>query len=370
MKPIWRTISIARMELRNRRVGALRRPDAAARRPYPGWRDSESGSGKLAGWSLILAFVTSVNALANPGPTIREYYGACDASAMAMVGPDHFVVADDEDNVLRVYRLREGGPPVQTANMTRFLLVDPKSPEADFEAAARLGERVYWVSSHGPNKRGRTRISRHQFFATTTTETNGVMRIDPVGRPYAHLLRDLDADPRLKRFQLARAAMRPPKSGGGLSIEGMAPTPEGALLLGFRNPIPAGRALIVPLLNPDQLIAGESARFGDPRLLDLGGLGVRGMTWLGDRYLIIAGSHDGGGTSVLYDWFGGDDQPRLFPEVAFDGLNPEAIESFDNDAGPFLFVISDDGTFKIDCLDCKELKDASRKRFRAVEIPL
>jgi len=320
-------------------------------------------------FSGLLALFTAGTALANPGTEIREYHGACDASAIAMVGEDHFVVADDEDNVLRVYPLREGGPPVLTANLSRFLLVDPKSPEADFEAAARIGERVYWVSSHGPNKRGRTRVSRHQFFATNATETNGVIRIDPVGRPYAHLLRDLDADPRLKRFQLARAATRPPKSGGGLSIEGMAPTPDGALLLGFRNPIPQGRALIVPLLNPERVIAGESARFGDPRLLDLGGLGIRGMMWIGDRYLIIAGSHDGAGESLLYDWKGGDDQPQLFLEMSFAGLNPEAIESFDDGAGPRLLVVSDDGTFKIDCLDCKDLKDASRKRFRAVEIP-
>ena len=48
-----------------------------------------------------------------------------------------------------------------------------------------------------------------------------------------------------------------------MNIEGLCPTPEGELLIGFRNPIPGERALIVPLKNPGELIEGKPARFGD-----------------------------------------------------------------------------------------------------------
>ena len=62
---------------------------------------------------------------------------------------------------------------------------------------------------------------------------------------------------------------------GGFNIEGLASTPEGALLIGLRNPLRHGRALLVPLLNPDEVIEGGRARFGAPVELDLQQRGIR-----------------------------------------------------------------------------------------------
>ena len=44
------------------------------------------------------------------------------------------------------------------------------------------------------------------------------------------------------------------------------------LLIGFRNPIPAGKALMVSLINPDKLITKGSADLGDPIVLYFGGM--------------------------------------------------------------------------------------------------
>jgi hypothetical protein len=296
--------------------------------------------------------------------------GMCDASAVALVGTEHFVVADDEDNILRVYSRPRGGAPVQTLNLDSFLRVDPKEPEADIEGAATLGDRVYWVTSHGRNKNGKSRSSRHRIFATTITAGPDGVVIQPVGVPYRSLLTDLLRDPRLRPFHLAAASRLAPKSPNALNIEGLCATPEGTLLLGFRNPNPNQRALLVPLLNPAELVAGKPARFGAPILLDLGGRGIRSMTHSGQRYYIVAGSFDGTGTSVLYEWEGGAAAPRLLQRPALAGMNPEAIEWLTENGRERLFVVSDDGTRKIGNQDCKDVEDPNLKYFRGITIEL
>ena len=296
------------------------------------------------------------------------YRGMCDASAVVTLGASHFVVADDEDNILRVYSRENGGLPVRAIDFARFLAVTPRSPEADIEGAARVGDRVYWITSHGRNKNAKQRINRHRFFATTVLENNGSFEIKPVGRPYGGLLPDLINDPKLAGFKLSVAATLAPKSKGALNIEGLCATPEGYLLLGFRNPVPRGKALIVPLLNPGELIAGQRARFGSPLLLELGGLGIRSIAASSGKYLIVAGRYDGDGQSVLFQWMGGGDKPQRLERTELFGLNPEAIEFFLERETERLLVVSDDGAMLVNGKPCKQLKDPKLKSFRAVTL--
>ena len=71
-----------------------------------------------------------------------------------------FVVANDEDNVLRIYREGRTAAPVSALDLSEFLKSDPKHPEADIEAAARIGNRIYWIASHGTNSEGELRSGR------------------------------------------------------------------------------------------------------------------------------------------------------------------------------------------------------------------
>jgi hypothetical protein len=95
--------------------------------------------------------------------------------------------------------------------------------------------------------------------------------VKAVGAPYKHLLEDLLAAPQLKDYKLEEAAKLSPEAEGGLNIEGLAATPAGGLLIGFRNPIRRGKALIVPLNNPAGVVEGARADLGDPIELDLEG---------------------------------------------------------------------------------------------------
>ena len=302
-------------------------------------------------------------------PSLTICRGMCDASAVVALG-EHFLVADDEDNILRVYSRAQGGMPLHRLNLSPFLRISRQSPEVDLEGAAPLGDRVYWISSHGRNKNGKDRVNRRRFFATTISTADGALVVKPVGAPYSHLLADLLGDPRLGPFNLGAASQRPPKSRNAMNIEGLCATPEGHLLLGFRNPIPQGKALLVRLLNPGELIESQAARFGDPVLLDLGGLGIRSLARSGNRYYLIAGSYDGDGQSWLYEWSGGPDAPRRLPRAELAGLNPEAIDCLMEDGIARLLVVSDDGTLKIGGKDCKSVKDPNLKYFRATTIDL
>lgn len=324
---------------------------------------------QVAALVLPLLGVLYLTQSGTAGPV--RYSGMCDASAMASLDNDWFAVADDELSVIRVYSRSQPGRSAFTLDVSAFLSIPRRGGEGDFEGAARVQDRIYWISSHGCNAEGKEQLTRRRFFATSGAVSNGVIDLGPIGRPYTELLQDLINEPRLAAFELGNASRRQPKAPGALNIEGLAATPDGHLLIGFRNPIPHGKALLVPLLNPESLIEGkEKARFGDPVLLDLGGFGIRSIEHRNGSYWIAAGSFNGNGQSRLYQWSGGSDSPRPVPAPEIDGLNPEGITFFKEPHGDLLWVVSDDGTVKVNGVESKKLKDSRLKQFRAVSIAL
>jgi hypothetical protein len=302
-----------------------------------------------------------------PGEVI--FRGMCDASAAVALSRRTVLVADDEDNVLRVYDAEHGGTPTSELDLSALLQLPmkarrhhspPEAPEVDIEAAARVDDRAYFVTSHGRNSRGKLKSERLRFFATNAPESG---KLSMIGQPYTGLLDDLLDDPRLSPFDLRAASQLSPKSPGGLNIEGMTARTGGGVWLGFRNPIPEGRALLVPLLNPHELVVGQRARFGDPVRLDLGGLGVRGLSSWHGRYLIAAGRFDGEHAARMFDW-NGSDPPTPLNVPRLDRYNPEAL--FTPEERDEILLLSDDGSLRVGDDECKRLKDKSRKRFRGL----
>jgi hypothetical protein len=259
------------------------------------------------------------------------------------------------------------------------------SLEMDLEGAARLGPLVYWIGSHsageGSGTAGAPRPNRQRLFATRLGLESGdkgkgvAVTVEPVGRPYQTLLADLEADPRYAPFGLDQAAKRPGKAKDGLNIEGLAATPNGQLLIGFRNPLPQGKALVAPLTNPGAVLAGEAARFGEPVLLELGGLGIRSLEMVNGSLLIVAGPSGPGNpkngpaiSSALYRWNGQFESApellRLFgTELGKSLFNPEALFV----EGDSLVLLSDDGKLAIDGKRCENLP-RPKQRFRELRI--
>lgn len=317
----------------------------------------------------LKAFVESAIALIFPSATTPpnanfiEYPEMCDPSAAVAITDALFIVASDEDNVLRVYKRGTSDAP-QRFDLNSFLRPDDH-PEADIEGGTRIGDRIFWIASHGRSVEGKLRPSRHRLFATRVTVEGNNVTVIPVGRPYTRLLEDLVQAPALRKYDFESASKKAPEDKGGLNIEGLAATPQGTLMIGFRNPIPDGKALIVPLDNPEQVVDGERAMLGTPIELSLNGLGIRSIEYRGSqaRYLIVAGPYNDDGNVSLFDWSGKpSDAAELIREVQFGELNPEAMFVYPGDLTAVQFL-SDDGGRKLKGASCKEMAPAEQ-RFR------
>jgi Protein of unknown function (DUF3616) len=295
---------------------------------------------------------------------LMQYSGMCDASAAIAVSSNLFLVANDEDNILRLYRGDRRGEALQEFNFNDFLELHGKSQEADLEGAAKIGNRAFWIGSHGRNKDGKDRPNRRRFFATDIQFADGKVQLKPIGKPYEHLLNDLIGDSRFEQFHFAEAAMKAPKEAGALDIEGLSAMPGGHLLIGFRNPVPGGNALLIPLLNPNEVLEGKPAAFGQAIQLNLKGLGIRDIAYHDGAYIIIAGPYNSHGHFQLYRWFGGGAQPEIIKTSGFGDYSPEAIVIYPEKGLQEFQILSDDGNQLMDGIPCKELKDPHRQSFR------
>ncbi len=263
--------------------------------------------------------------------------GMCDASAAAALGPERFVVANDERNQLKVYQ-RGSADPVEVLDLSAFLGT-ASDKESDLEGAATIGQRIYWISSHGRNKKGKVQERRQRFFAT---EAGADGHLRPVGKPYTRLLQDMIEAPQLDKYMLAQAASRSPEEPGAFNIEGLAATPDGGLLIGLRNPAPRGMALVIPLLNPAEAVQGSPAQLGEAIELDLGGMAVRSMELVGLAYMIVAGPPADHGEFALYRWSGEpQERPVQLLHEPFDKARPEALFAIPGTRK--VQVLSDDG---------------------------
>lgn len=301
-----------------------------------------------------------------------EFVGMCDASGAVPLGTSRFAVADDEESVLRIYDIERGGPPISTLDVSAAILPPganaevAAADEADIEAATRVGDVAYWITSHGRRKNGTPSPARLRFFATSTPSGDEPMRV--LGTT-DRLLAAMIAEPKFAHLGLAKSASLAPTAPGGLNIEGLSRREEGGVWIAFRSPVVDGRALVIGLENPLQVIHGEPAKFVKPVMLSLDGLGIRAMSNHRGRYAIVAGHPIHARRSILYVWNGTKASPRPLETVDLLQFNAEAFVTRDD--RDRIMLLSDDGSVKIDGKECKRLADPARKQFhgRWVTLP-
>ncbi len=269
---------------------------------------------------------------AAPSPADTVFLtGASDASATVAVDAQHMFVADDETNVLRLYRRDRSGLPLAGFDFSSSLnLTDLENPELDIEGSARAGDRVFWTGSFSNSKSFHVRPNRHRVFATDVAGSGASATLSYAGR-YDWLLEDMVAwdqgnghglGANYLGFADSSADGVDPKAKDGFNVEGLAIAPDGTTgYLAFRAPqLPTTarqQALIVPVRDFDALVTGAapgslpqgSAVFDAPIFLDLGGRGIRSL----DRneagqYVITAGAAGDTGAAPddfrLYAWTG------------------------------------------------------------------
>ena len=319
---------------------------------------------------------------------VKFFKGACDASAAVALDSDTILVADDEDNYLRIYSYDDPGLPISSFSLDDFLgVVDSSHPESDIEACTRVGNIIYWITSHGRSKKGKWRSSRYRLFATEILKINGNYKLRPLGRPCLNLI---DALLKLDDLKLQKNIGVAGEDSGrklapkeyGLNIEGMTISADGKdLYIGMRNPVPGNRAILIPLKNiEDVMLRKSDPKLGAPIYLNLANRGIRSIEYSSahQMYFIIAGSISGEDNSSIYSWSGDikTDPKTIMP---FSKLNPEAIAPIKDSKQ--LYVLSDDGNVKHrvksnetndqlinGASSCKSLKDYKKKRFRVISL--
>ncbi|MSU35633.1 MAG: DUF3616 domain-containing protein [Pedosphaera sp.] len=312
-------------------------------------------------WAILMLSASTASGRGRTEVTATEllrHAGMANASAAASLSANLFVVASDEDNRLRIYSSGSNGAPVFVRDCGPFLGLTGHALEADIEGGARVGDRIFWLGSHSRNQEGRWRGNRHRFFATDViTNANG-FNVIPAGQPCTDLLEQILADPRFDHLDLKAAALNAPER-GGINLEGLAATSTGGLLLGFRSPAPEGHALLIPLINPADVVVGRPARFADAIRLNLEGLGVRDIVWTGSEYYVIAGSQGKGGVVGLYRWKGPQHRPKKLDWRPPHHFNAEALAVFGSPEHPTLLVLSDDG---------RAMKSTGESSFRSLRM--
>jgi hypothetical protein len=327
---------------------------AQHRTAYRGWGMISLGLvGWFGGW-LISGCAGSVGEM-------RFHSGACDGSAGVAISATHFLAASDEDNWVRLYRVGRSGGPVNQWDLGAMMGVKGKMAEMDLEGAARAGRRVYWLGSHGRDSRGSERDERQVLVATESEGDGDSLRLVWIGT-YGGLLGDIREDGRLGEWGVGSDRKK-----GEIDLEGMAALPDGRVWIGFRSPTVEKRAVVVTVENPDAAVRGlERARLGEVRRLDLGGLSIWDMVWTGDGILISAGPVKGQAPCRLYRWSGAGEEVELVGDLSWLGLEPEGLLTHDSWGPGRYLLLSDDGTVIMGGVECRDIKDASRRRFRSV----
>ncbi len=320
--------------------------------------------------------------------TTRWHTQAADASAAVPAGGDYMFVADDEDQVLRLFHRAESGLPVAGFDFTSMLgLTDLSSGgprEVDIEGAFRVGNRIYWIGSHGNASAGQNRPNRRRLFATDIIGSGAVATLNYVGR-YDNLRQDLVTWGDANGYNFSASVPSPvlPTAPNGFNIEGFTMAPDGTTAyIGFRAPLvplPArDKALIAPIQNFEAWFnngaPAGSPSIGAPIELDLGGRCIRSIECNANGCIIVAGSTNETPNFKLYTWTGNPaDAPR--PRSAdLSTMTPEALVelpagNFLGTAGDNLTVqlISDNGTtdFYNSSQEAKDLPNNNHKKFRS-----
>jgi hypothetical protein len=361
-----------------------------------------------AGQAQYLISYAASAAAAAPATTVF-HTGASDASTALTIGSQLMLVADDENQNLRLYDRSASGLPLGGFDFTGSLGLDggANPDEVDIEASTRVGDRLYWLGSLGNNRSGALRPNRNRVFATQLTLPAGQPELSFVDR-YDFLRQDLIAWDAANghglgadalNFTAATAAGVEADTAAGFNVEGLSMAPDGSTAwLAFRAPLrPRGAAtpaLLVPVLNFDSLVVdGQpgsrpqgAASFGAPIFLDLGGRSIRSIERGSDGvYLIVAGPADYA-TEIapsdfrLFVWSGDPNAaPALLP-VQLSALNAsgsfEAIVAADPDLAEQggsvqLLVDNGDAVYYADGTIAKELSERRFAKFRSllVQVP-
>ena len=286
--------------------------------------------------------------IADDRPRFRTLTGCYEPSGIFQLADGRFIVVEDEEQCPFSLLRFDGHGPVECRPLR--LPAKQRDDEQlwrldDLEAVTGdAADHIYALTSHSRSKAGDERPEREKLLR---------FRVAGAEMVEARVVVDLKRALTAAHPLLAQSAgIRQVKTGGGLNIEGLAMrADQRALLLGFRGPLCAGRAVIASIDNPDAMFeAGEAPRVaGELLSLDLQGNGIRALAHvpLLDGYLVVAGPVGRGHAQfALWFWRGrrqDPPQPVRVPDLpGFE--RAEGVGSALIDGRQQIILFSDDGS--------------------------
>jgi len=275
--------------------------------------------------------------------------GIYEPSAIQQLPDGRFLVVEDEkEHPLSLVTISSGGD-------VRSTPLNPELPDTgnafwkldDLEGVTldRSGY-IYAITSHsrdgdGEGKKSRDKLVRFRIEGDRVVEPMVVKGLKPALAARHPVL-------------AAAAEVLDVKAAGGLNIEAMEIAPDQQrLLIGFRSPLLDKRAIVAYVDNPTAMFnAGEPPRISATLdTLDLGGNGIRGMSYLSalGGYLVISGPVSREQVQFqLWFWSGQRGEPAR--RVTVPGLkgfeHAEGISPAVIDGQQLIVIVSDDGSRK------------------------
>jgi hypothetical protein len=333
----------------------------------------------------------AVSAASSTPVASRYHAGASDASSAIALDANWMLVANDEDQIVRLYDRNFSGQPAKTFDLNANLAL---AKEADFEGTVRFGNRIYFIGSHGNDKEGNPEPTRNMVCSYDVSGTGTATTLTYVNK-FTNLKSQLISWDNSNGHGLGSNALGLsasaasgvlPTDPDGFNIE--AATPFGSnVFLGFRAPLQnktaRNKALVIPVTDfQDRVDAGSGTMaFGAPIFLDLGGRSIRSMaTMPSGKILILAGLPGETANFMLFSWTGSAASAPVaisstINSVAINGGgSPEAIVDPPAELafGSQIQVIQDNGTtvFYGDGIDGKTLATRAFAKSRSDTITI
>lgn len=281
-------------------------------------------------------------------PTFLPLTGFYEPSAIQQLPDGRFLIAEDEKkHAFSLVTLDAGGVRKHTPLSAGWFDGGDDVWNMDDIEGLALDSRgyCYAITSHSRDGDGQTKKPRARL-ARFKIEKNQLLKPRVVGGLRRALT---ERHPVLA----AAAEVAQVKASGGLNIEALEITPDQRLLIGFRSPLQEGRALIASVDNVTAVFEDDAAPQVSSVLqaLDLGGQGIRGMSYVAalGGYLLISGpvGHEEEAFGLWF-WRGqpGDPVRRVSlpggPGLArAEGVCPAVMDGVQK-----IIIVSDDGNRK------------------------
>lgn len=229
-------------------------------------------------FAAILLSCTVVPVVPAWSQSVQSFSNLYEPSGVASLSDGRvIVVEDDGDHPLRLLSL--------IINKGELALspevIKGKSIKVDDLEGVSVGknDKIFLITSHSATKKG-TRSKRREQLIKLSIKADQITTIDTFGKLLPFIQSKLKDSLKMEEKQLE-----------DINIEGLAfNAAKEILLIGLRSPVHNDKALILSLLNPNDLFSKKQDPIFDDEIitLDIEGAGIRAITYdkKFDRYLI------------------------------------------------------------------------------------